>query len=243
MIDRLAAVEQKYEEIQGKLADPEISSEYSRIEGLTKELAAMKDVADLARKYRQLIEEINDVRSLILEEDESDIEDMAKEELAELEAQKVRLEKELQAASLPKDPNDEKSVIMEIRAGTGGEEAGLFASELFRMYSYYAQRMKWKIEVIDATQTGIGSMREITFQVRGNGAYSRLKHESGVHRVQRIPVTESSGRIHTSAATVAVLPEAQEVDVQIHSDDLNIDIFHASGHGVRMCKKWRPLYV
>ena len=163
--------------------------------------------------------------------------ELAREELSELETRRESTEQALKLALVPKDPNDDKNVIVEIRAGTGGDEAGLFAADLYRMYSRYAQRRSWKTEVIDLNETGIGSVKEIVFEVKGRGAYSRLKHESGVHRVQRVPVTESSGRIHTSAATVAVLPEAEEVDVQVSNEDLQIDVFHASGHGGQNVQK------
>ena len=162
---------------------------------------------------------------------------MAKQEQSELEEKQEVVEQKLRLALVPKDPNDDKNVIIEIRAGTGGEEAGLFASNLYRMYSRLAQRLSWKLEVIDSNSTGIGGIKEITFQVRGDQAYSKLKHESGVHRVQRVPTTESSGRIHTSAATVAVLPEAEEVDIEISQEDLQIDIYHASGHGGQNVQK------
>tara|TARA_Y100001934_G_C12260763_1_gene729895 strand:- start:524 stop:1369 length:846 start_codon:yes stop_codon:yes gene_type:complete len=162
---------------------------------------------------------------------------MAKTEQLDLDQKKVVAEENLKMALIPQDPNDERNVIMEIRAGTGGEEAGLFASDLYRMYSRFAQRVNWKLEVINSNTTGIGGIKEITFQVNGDMAYSQLKHESGVHRVQRVPATESSGRIHTSAVTVAVLPEAEEVDVQISPEDLQIDIYHASGHGGQNVQK------
>ena len=162
---------------------------------------------------------------------------MAKDEQATLEGKKENAEEKLRRALVPKDPNDDKNVIIEIRAGTGGEEAGLFAQNLYRMYSRLAQRLNWNLEVINSNSTGIGGLKEITFQVGGDQAYSKLKHESGVHRVQRVPTTESSGRIHTSAATVAVLPEAEEVDVEINQEDLQIDIYHASGHGGQNVQK------
>jgi peptide chain release factor 1 len=162
---------------------------------------------------------------------------MAKEELEPLLVRVDQAESDLKMALVPKDPNDEKNVIMEIRAGTGGDEAGLFASNLYRMYSRLAQRLSWKLDVIASNTTGIGGLKEITFQINGDYAYSKLKHESGVHRVQRIPTTESSGRIHTSAATVAVLPEAEEIDLEINSEDLQIDIYHASGHGGQNVQK------
>ena len=174
---------------------------------------------------------------MIKNESDSDLISMAKTEQLDLDQKKVIAEENLKMALIPQDPNDERNVIMEIRAGTGGEEAGLFASDLYRMYSRFAQRVNWKLEVINSNTTGIGGIKEITFQVNGEMAYSQLKHESGVHRVQRVPATESSGRIHTSAVTVAVLPEAEEVDVQISPEDLQIDIYHASGHGGQNVQK------
>ena len=174
---------------------------------------------------------------MIKNESDSDLISMAKTEQLDLDQKKVVAEENLKMALIPQDPNDERNVIMEIRAGTGGEEAGLFASDLYRMYSRFAQRVNWKLEVINSNTTGIGGIKEITFQVNGEMAYSQLKHESGVHRVQRVPATESSGRIHTSAVTVAVLPEAEEVDVQISPEDLQIDIYHASGHGGQNVQK------
>jgi peptide chain release factor 1 len=162
---------------------------------------------------------------------------LAREELAELEEEKIRIEEELKAELVEKDPLDDKNIVMEIRAGTGGEEAGLFAGDLYRMYMKYSQQKNWGLEIVHSNETGVGSIKEIVFQIKGEGAYSRLKHESGVHRVQRIPTTESSGRIHTSAATVAVLPEAEEVDVQIDAEDVQIDVFHAGGHGGQNVQK------
>ena len=177
------------------------------------------------------------LREMLRDEDDAELAEMARDELAELETRYEATERDLKLALVPKDPNDEKNVIVEIRAGTGGDEAGLFASDLFRMYTRYAQRQRWSADVVDINETGIGALKEVVFEVKGKGAYSRLKHESGVHRVQRVPVTESSGRIHTSAATVAVLPEAEEVDVNIHADDLQIDVFHSSGHGGQNVQK------
>jgi len=177
------------------------------------------------------------LREMLRSESDSEILSLAKDEQATLEGNKEDVEERLRIALVPTDPNDDKNVIIEIRAGTGGEEAGLFASNLYRMYSRLAQRLNWKLEVIDSNSTGIGGLKEIIFQVRGDQAYSKLKHESGVHRVQRVPTTESSGRIHTSAATVAVLPEAEEVDVEINQEDLQIDIYHASGHGGQNVQK------
>lgn len=237
MLDKLATIEQRYEEIEQLMADPEVSSEYSRVHTLAKELASLRDLVALAREYRKITTDLEDVRAMLRDESDSDLADLAKEELASLEDRMVQLEEQLKLELLPKDPNDRKNVIMEVRAGTGGEEAGLFAADLYRMYTRYAQRMGWKTEVIDTNETGLGAIKEIVFQIKGDGAYSKLKHESGAHRVQRVPVTESSGRIHTSAATVAVLPEAEEVDVEIKPDELQIDIYHSSGHGGQNVQK------
>ena len=237
MMDRLIAVEQRYAEIERLLADPELSADYSRIQNLVREQASIRHLVSLSRDYRRVIREAEEVREMLRDEQDPDLSLLARDELDQLQGHRQKVEEELRLALLPEDPNDQKNVIMEIRAGTGGEEAGLFAAELYRMYLRYAQRMRWKTEIIDANQTGLGAIKEITFQVKGRAAYSRLKHESGVHRVQRVPVTESSGRIHTSAATVAVLPEAEEVDVEIDPNDLQIDIFHASGHGGQNVQK------
>ena len=237
MLDRLAALERRFDEIEGLLADPEISADYSRIQDLLKEQASMRNVVALSREYRSILGQIEDARAMLRAESDHEMTSLAREELSQLEPRLEQLEKELRLALIPRDPNDEKNVIMEIRAGTGGDEAGLFAADLYRIYTRYAQRKRWSVEVVDASESGLGAVKEIVFQVKGKNAYSRLKHESGVHRVQRIPVTESSGRIHTSAATVAVLPEAEEVDVRIDPDDIQIDIFHASGHGGQNVQK------
>ncbi len=219
------------------MADPEVAADYSRVQNLAKEQAAIRKLVTLSRERRRLVTEIDEVGALIRNEADEEMTAMAKEELAELEIQLDRVDRDLHVELIPKDPNDNKNVIVEIRAAAGGDEAGLFAAVLFRMYSRYAQRRDWGTEVIDANETGLGAIKEIVFQVKGNGAYSRLKHESGTHRVQRVPVTESTGRIHTSTATVAVLPEAEEVDVAVNAGDLDIDIFHASGHGGQNVQK------
>lgn len=237
MLERMRAVEDRSEELDRMMADPEIAVDYSRIQDLAKEQAQLREVVEMSRELRAIGSEANDLEMMLREESDPELTEMAREELAELETRRETTEQALKFALIPKDPNDDKNVIVEIRAGTGGDEAGLFAADLYRMYSRYAQRRSWKTEVIDLNETGIGSVKEIVFEVRGKGAYSRLKHESGVHRVQRVPVTESSGRIHTSAATVAVLPEAEEVDVEVSNDDLQIDVFHASGHGGQNVQK------
>lgn len=237
MLDKLASVERRSEEINQLLATPEVTADYTRIESLSKEQAAIKNLVALSQVYRKVVRELQDARQMLREESDHDLAAMAREEVESLESQKLDVEQKLNVELIPKDPNDEKNVIVEIRAGTGGEEAGLFAADLYRMYQRYAQRQSWKLEVIDGNRTGLGAIKEITFQINGEGAYSKLKHESGVHRVQRIPATESSGRIHTSAATVAILPEAEEVDVELKAEDLQIDIYHASGHGGQNVQK------
>ena len=237
MLDRLASIEQRFDEIERLLEDPEVSADYSRVESLAKEQAGIRKLVELSREYRSVIAELEDVRAMLREESDAELATLARQELSRLEERKEQVEGELRLALISKDPNDQKDVIVEIRAGVGGDEAGLFAADLFRMYSRYAQRQGWHTEVVDANETGLGAIKEIVFQVKGRGAYSRLKHESGGHRVQRIPVTESGGRIHTSTATVAVLPEAEEVDVDINPDDLQIDTFHASGHGGQNVQK------
>ena len=237
MLERLSSVEEKYEELNRLLADPEVVADYTKVQQYAKEQSVMREVVELAREYREVMREIAELREMLRSENDTEILAMAKQEQSELEEKQEVVEQKLRLALVPKDPNDAKNVIIEIRAGTGGEEAGLFASNLYRMYSRLAQRLSWKLEVIDSNSTGIGGIKEITFQVRGDQAYSKLKHESGVHRVQRVPTTESSGRIHTSAATVAVLPEAEEVDIEISQEDLQIDIYHASGHGGQNVQK------
>ena len=231
MLEKLTTVEERYEELDRLLADPEVSADYSRVQELAREQASIRRIASLSTEYRKVLQEIEETTALIREETDQEMGALAREELEELEARQSEIEQDLRDALIPKDPNDEKNVVMEVRAGTGGEEAALFVADLYRMYTRYAQGHGWKIEIMDASRTGIGGIKEIVFMVRGGGAYSRLKHESGTHRVQRVPTTESSGRIHTSAATVAVLPEAEEVDVEIKPEDLQTDIFHASGHG------------
>ena len=237
MLERMRAVEDRFEELDRLMSDPEVASDYTRVQDMAKEQANLRDVVGLARELRAIDAEVGDLRAMLREGTDEEIAQLAREEMAELESRRERTELDLKLALVPKDPNDQKNVIVEIRAGTGGDEAGLFAADLYRMYSRYAQRHDWKTDVIDLNETGIGAVKEIVFEVKGRGAYSRLKHESGVHRVQRVPVTESSGRIHTSAATVAVLPEAEEVDVEINADDLQIDVFHSSGHGGQNVQK------
>ncbi len=237
MLDKLNALEERYEELERLLADPEISADYSKVQNLAKEQTSIRGLVNLAKSLRTVTRELADAIAMTRDESDHELAELAKEEVTRLEEQKSQVEGDIRVALLPKDPNDDKSVIVEVRAGTGGDEAGLFAAELYRMYVRYAERMSWKTGVIDANETGRGAIKEIVFEVKGGGAYSRLKHESGVHRVQRVPLTESSGRIHTSAATVAVLPEAAEVDIDVKAEDLQIDVFHASGHGGQNVQK------
>ena len=237
MIDRISSFEERYEELNQLLADPEVVADYTQVQRYAKEQSTIREVVELSREYRRLSDGIKDAREMAHGETDPEIVNMAREEQQTLQAALEITEENLKIALVPKDPNDDKNVIIEIRAGTGGDEAGLFASVLYRMYSRLAQRLNWKMDLIDLNSTGIGGIKEVTFQVNGDMAYSQLKHESGVLRVQRVPTTESSGRIHTSAATVAVLPEAEEVDVEINSEDLQIDIYHASGHGGQNVQK------
>jgi peptide chain release factor 1 len=230
MIEKLREIEGKYEELDELLATPEISTDYQKYQKHAKAKAELEEIVTEFRRYKSIVSGITEAKEL-LKLDDSEMQLMAREELERLEAQKSEMEQALQRMLLPKDPKDEKNVIIEIRAGTGGEESALFAAELYRMYAKYAERKGWKIGIIDSNPTGLGGFKEIIASLEGHGVYSNLKHESGVHRVQRVPVTEGSGRIHTSAVTVAVLPEAEDVEVEIKDSELKIDTFCASGPG------------
>lgn len=231
MWEKLEALEQHYEELGQRMAQPEVAADHEQLQRLAKERAELETVVSLFRQYKEVDRALAEARTILEEGDDPDLRALAGDEVAELEEKREQLEREIRQALLPKDPYDAKDVIVEIRAGAGGQEAALFAADLFRMYARYAERQHWPVEVISASESDLGGFKEIIFEVRGKGAYSRLKYESGVHRVQRIPVTEASGRIHTSTATVAVLPEAEEVDVALDEKDLRVDVFHASGHG------------
>ena len=237
MLNRLQAIADRYEELNAEMARPELSADYERLQTLAKERASLEEIVSLYHRYRKTDKGIADARALLEEARDPEMEALAREEMDRLGEEKQRLEDDIRRALLPPDPRDEKSVIVEIRAGTGGDEAALFAADLFRMYTRYAEAHGWKAEVLSHSESGIGGLKEMIFEVNGRGAYSRLKYESGVHRVQRVPLTEAQGRIHTSTATVAVLPEAEEVDVAINEDDLRIDIFHSSGHGGQNVQK------
>ncbi len=231
MIDKLQELETKYEELNHLLTDPEISTDYQKYQKHAKAKSEIEDIVQNFRQYKSILHHISETKALLNGEDSADMVAMAKEELEGLEKQKEQYERDLQLMLIPKDPFDEKNVILELRAGTGGEESALFAAELFRMYSKYAEKQRWKIGIIDSNPTGLGGFKEIIASIEGQGVYSWMKHESGVHRVQRVPVTEASGRIHTSAVTVAVMPEAEDVEVEIKESELKIDTFCASGPG------------
>jgi peptide chain release factor 1 len=231
MFDKLESIEKRYEELNQLMSQHEVISDLDKLQSLAKEQAWISDTVARFREYKKVLKELEDTRSMKAKGLDEEMSVLIDEEMEKLSNRQQVLEQELRAALIPKDKNDEKDVIVEIRAGAGGDEAGLFAADLFRMYTRYAETKRWGIEVIDSNQSGIGGFKEIIFEVKGRGAYSRLKWERGVHRVQRVPVTESSGRIHTSTVTVAVLPEAEEVDIKINPDDLRIDIYCAGGHG------------
>ena len=231
MLDKLKGVEDRFAEIERRLSDPAVLANNREYAQLGKERAQLEEVVGAARDYRKVLGEIEEMKS-ILSGDDADLRELAKSELPGLQKQEAAMEERLKDLLTPRDPNDEKSVLLEIRAGTGGEEASLFASELFRMYTRYAERHNWKVETLSLSATGLGGIKEVIASIVGRGAYSRLKFEGGVHRVQRVPATEGSGRIHTSAVTVAVLPEADEVEVNINEEkDLRIDVMRASGPG------------
>jgi peptide chain release factor 1 len=231
MLDKLASLEQKYDELTDLLSRPEIISDQSKFQKYAKAHADLRDIVSKYREYNSILEQIKDAQEMLKEENDEEFKEMLVQELDSLQERKMKAEHELKVMLLPRDPNDEKSVIMEIRAGTGGEEAALFAADLFRMYTRYAELQGWKIDIMDSHYTDIGGIKEIVFVVDGVGAYSKLKYESGVHRVQRVPTTESGGRIHTSAATVAVLPEAEEVEVDIDPNEIRVDVYCSSGPG------------
>lgn len=231
MLEKLQTVEDRYDELSNLLSDPEVIADNSRYQQYAKAHAEIAPIVDKYREYKKVLQSISEAEAMLQDDLDDDFREMVNAELAELKPQVEVLTKELEILLLPKDPNDEKNVIMEIRAGTGGEEAGLFAGDLYRMYCKYAESKGWKMEVMDSNMTDIGGFKEIIFVIEGNSVYSTLKYESGVHRVQRIPSTESGGRIHTSAATVAVMPEAEEVEIEINQNDIRIDVFRSSGAG------------
>lgn len=230
LIDKLKEIEKSYRELEERMAEPEVANDPREMQELGKKHVELTPIVDAFAEYESVLKGMADAREMASGDDE-DMRGLAQEELAELEARVPELEKHIRLLLVPKDHNDDKSVIIEIRGGAGGDEAALFSADLFRMYTRFAERQRWKTEVLSASETGIGGYKEIIFKIDGTGAFSMLKFESGVHRVQRVPKTEASGRIHTSTATVAVLPEAEEVDVEIRSEDLKIDTYRSSGAG------------
>ena len=230
LLSKLKQIEQSYREIEERMADPDVANDPQEMQALGKKHVDLAPIVEAFTRYETALKGIEDAKEMIASDDE-EMRELAKEELASLEGSIEGLEKEIQILLLPKDINDDKSVVIEIRGGAGGEEAALFAANLFRMYMRFAERERWKTEIISGNETGIGGYKEIVFRVDGKGAFSCLKYESGVHRVQRVPETEASGRIHTSTATVAALPEAEDVDVEIRTEDLKIDTYRASGAG------------
>ena len=228
MFDKLENVEKRYEELNIKISDPEVISNQSEWKKLMKEHADIEDIVEKYREYKKTEKSIEELKEML---NDKEMHDLAQAELDELKEKLPTIEEELKLLLLPKDPNDDKNVIMEIRGGAGGEESSLFAADLFRMYSMYAEKKKWKFEVMNLNETELGGIKEATIMITGKGAYSRLKFESGVHRVQRVPETETSGRIHTSTATVAVLPEVDDVEIEINPTDLKVDTFRSSGAG------------
>jgi len=231
MFDRLDQIEAKYEDLTQTLASPELMNDSAKYQKAAKTHSELAPVVEKYREYKELQRGIAESKALLAEENDAEMRAYAEEELQALEARRASAEEALKVLLLPKDPNDEKNVVLEIRAGTGGDEATLFAAEIFRMYCRYAEGQRWKVEVLSTSESGVHGLKEVIAIVEGQGAYSRLKYESGVHRVQRVPVTEQQGRVHTSAVTVAVLPEAEEVDIKIDPKDIRIDTFCSSGPG------------
>ena len=231
MLDRLDRVEKRYQKINREMANPEISSDVAQLQKLAQEQSGIEELVKLYQEYKATAKSLESTRAMLDDELDEEMAILVRQEITGLESRLDQLSQEIKLSLIPRDANDKKDIIMEIRAGAGGDEAGLFAADLFRMYSRYAQAKNWAVDVIDANESGIGGFKEIIFEIKGKGAFSRLKYERGVHRVQRVPATESSGRIHTSTATVAVLPEAEEVEVSVSPDDLRIDIFHSGGAG------------
>jgi peptide chain release factor 1 len=231
MFDKLDAIEEKYEELSRQLGEPELLADQSRYARAAKQHRELEEITAKYREYKSLVHGLRETEEMLATEDDAEMLELARAEVASLAERRDRVEGELKTLLIPKDPNDEKNVILEIRAGTGGDEATLFAVEIMRMYTRYAERQGWRVQVLDVSESGIGGVKEVILLIEGDRVFSKLKHESGVHRVQRVPQTEASGRIHTSAVTVAVLPEAEEVDIKIDPKDLRIDTFCSSGPG------------
>lgn len=231
MLDRLKSLEERYDQLNELLSDPEVISDSNKLREYSKEQSDLAETVTIYRDYKETVEELDDAKVMLADEEDTDMIEMVKMEIDELTNKYEQFEEQLKVLLIPKDPNDEKNVIVEIRAAAGGDEAALFAGDLYRMYTRYAESNRWKTEIIEAQTTGVGGFKEVVFMIQGNGAYSRLKFENGAHRVQRVPETEASGRVHTSTATVAVLPEAEDVEVEINENELRIDRFASSGPG------------
>ena len=231
MFENLKALEEKYEELNKIVADPSTMNDMDKWKAYMKEISDTEPIIQKYREFKQTRDDIEGSKQILEEEKDEELRELAKMELSEKEELMEKVQNELKLLLIPKDPNDEKNVIVEIRGGAGGDEAALFAGVLFRMYSMYASARNWKVEMMSANETGIGGYKEVVFMITGKGAYSRLKYESGVHRVQRVPETESSGRIHTSTSTVAVLPEVDDVEVELDMNDVRVDVFRSSGNG------------
>ncbi len=231
MLEKLALIEERYDELSKKLSDPEIIADNMLFQKLCKEQSSIEDIVAKYREYNQVEQSIKDNKEMLEDDLDKEMKELVEDELSQLQEGRENILEELTVLLLPKDPNDEKNVFVEIRGGAGGDEAALFAGTLFRMYTRYAERHNWKTEIMSMNETGLGGFKEVVFMIKGQGAYSRLKFESGVHRVQRVPETEASGRIHTSTVTVAVLPEVEDVEVEINPNDLRVDVYRASGHG------------
>jgi peptide chain release factor 1 len=235
MLEKLAGIENRFEEINRLLMD--VGEDYQHAAELNKERINLESIVEKASRYRRVMVRLEEARAILGSDDDADMRQLAESEISDLEPQISDLEKELKGMLVPKDPRDDKNVIMEIRAGTGGDEAAIFAADLYRMYTRYAEHQGWKIEVLSSSEIGVGGFKEVIFLVKGQGAYSKLKYESGVHRVQRVPVTEAQGRIHTSTSTVAVLAEVEDVDIEVPESDLKIDVFRSSGAGGQNVQK------
>jgi peptide chain release factor 1 len=230
LLDKLRDIEIRYRELEGQLSDPQVVSKQGMYQKFAKEHADLTELVETIRQYEKIKSRISEYSEMLRENDE-ELQAMIKEEMPQLQQEKIELEEKIRVLLIPKDPNDDKNVFLEIRAGTGGDEAGLFVGDLFRMYARYAEAQGWRVEIVSSSPSGIGGFKEIIAQVDGKGAYSRLKYESGVHRVQRVPVTEAQGRIHTSAVTVAIMPEAEEVEVNVDPNELRVDVYRSTGHG------------
>jgi peptide chain release factor 1 len=231
MFDKLEFIEEKYEDLSVKVADPEVINDQKLWQRYMREHAELTPIIEKYREYKVIHQGLAEAKTILNEENDEEYRELAKMELSELEVKLVDVELEIKKLLIPKDPNDDKNVILEVRAGAGGDEAGLFAAELLRLYIRFAEKKRWKVEMMNTSESGVGGIREASVMIKGKGAYSQLKYESGVHRVQRVPATESAGRIHTSTATVAVLPEVEDVEVEINPNDLRIDVFRSSGNG------------